>query len=440
MKAKLPYQMRKKQSIALILFAVFILVFRLGFQYFKNSQKEEEIAINFVNSEKPNSEIILVEFNPNDLDENAWIQLGFTQKQSKTILKYKEIIGGAYLSKEQFKKCYAVSDEKYELLQPYILLPETTKEAKQQQYQGNKFAKKELNVKGKFNPDNYHLQDWIQLGFTENQANAILKYKNYLGGSFISKEKFKACFIISEENYKKLAPYLLLPEKTPQDIATSKFEKPKIQYRNFDPNALPLEGWVELGFSQKQAEVIMNYKNRNLKGSFKNLEDIKNCFVISEKKFEELKPYIKLQEIEATQKINTEKAKVEETNFRNVDLNKITFAQLIEFGFDEKSAGSYLGFRKKLGGFVEKHQILDTYNLDKDLAEKLTNICYLDNSSIPKYSLVGAPEAWLKNHPYFRSYADKIIFYRISYPDEKKIWKYLKLKPEQEAKMKLYLK
>lgn len=440
MKAKLPYQMRKKQSIALVLFAVFILVFRLGFQYFKNSQKEEEIAINFVNSETPNSEIILVEFNPNDLDENAWIQLGFTQKQSKTILKYKEIIGGAYLSKEQFKKCYAVSDEKYELLQPYILLPETTKEAKQKQYQGNKFAKKELNIKGKFNPDNYHLQDWIQMGFTENQANAILKYKNYLGGSFISKEKFKACFIISEENYKKLAPYLLLPEKTPQDIATSKSEKSKIQYRNFDPNALSLEGWIELGFSQKQAEVIMNYKNRNLKGSFKNLEDIKNCFVISEKKFEELKPYIKLQEIEATQKINTEKAKVEETNFRNVDLNKITFAQLIEFGFDEKSAGSYLGFRKKLGGFIEKHQILETYNLDKDLAERLTNICYLDPSSIPKYSLVDAPEAWLKNHPYFRNHADKIIFYRISYPDEKKIWKYLKVKPEQEAKMKLYLK
>jgi len=54
--------------------------------------------------------------------------------------------------------------------------------------------------------------------------------------------------------------------------------------------------------------------------------------------------------------------------------------------------------------------------------------------------LVDAPEEWLKNHPYFKYSADKIMYYRISNPDDKKIWKLLKIKPEYEARMRLYLK
>jgi hypothetical protein len=60
------------------------------------------------------------------------------------------------------------------------------------------------------------------MGFSEKQSAAIVKYKNYLGGSFLSKEKFKECFIINDENYKKLYPYLILPEKTPENKENNK--------------------------------------------------------------------------------------------------------------------------------------------------------------------------------------------------------------------------
>lgn len=162
----------------------------------------------------------------------------------------------------------------------------------------------------------------------------------------------------------------------------------------------------------------------------------------SEKKFSELKPYIILdaeppaRNPEAPQVV----IKQETTNFSEIDLNAITFRQLIEFGLDEKSAGSILGFRKKLGGFVTREQILDTYNIDKDLVRQLISVCRLNTSEIEKYTLKDAPEEWLKNHPYFKYSADKIIFYRITYPDDKKIWKFLKLKPEYEERMKLYIK
>ncbi len=310
------------------------------------------------------------------------------------------------------------------------MLPEMAEKGNSKGF--NTIEKKGIIISGKFNPDLLSADDWLRMGFSERQAESIIKYKNYLGGSFISKEKFKECFIISPENYNKLEPYILLPAKTPENFrnfAKNNPVKSKIQYHTFDPNQLNLDEWKALGFSEKQAATIITYRDRNLQGSFKNPEDLQKCFVISAEKFQEMKPYIKLQEKQQ-----------EKTDFSKTDLNTITFKQLIEFGLDEKSAGSIIGFRNKLGGFMNKQQILSTYNIDKDLVQKLISTAPLNTANVPKYTLVDAPEVWLKNHPYFKYSADKIIYYRISNPDDKKIWKLLKLKPEYEEKMKLYIK
>ena len=166
-----------------------------------------------------------------------------------------------------------------------------------------------------------------EYGLSQKQAEAIIKYKNYLGGSFRSKEKFRECFIISPENYQRLAPYLLLPETAPDFAPKPKENKPKIEYSYFDPNTLDAQGWQRLGFSEKQAQVIVNYRDKNLKGSFKSLEDIEKCFVISAEKFQELKPWIKLQ---IREKEESTKAVVSaKTDFSKIDLNSITFKQLV---------------------------------------------------------------------------------------------------------------
>lgn len=452
MRPKLPHQLYRRQYIALALFGFLVLFLEVGFYIYKKHQKPESIDVEFITDKSnPETPLILSEFNPNDLDEKQWQQLGFSEKQVKTILNYKKVVGGAFKSKEQLKKCYGISEEKFQQLAPYILLPETNQEAKSGHFDFKKFAKKELKIPGKFNPDNYTAGDWQNLGFTENQANAILKYKNYLGGSFVSKEKFKECFIISSENYQKLAPYLILPEKTPENFRAfankPHAEKSKMNYKPFDPNLLDAEGWKSLGFSDKQAAVIVNYRERNLHGSFKSLDDIQKCFVINADKFEELKPYIRLNPenfkitAPAYSSSKTENASPEmKTDFAKVDLNQITFKQLKEFGFSDKDAAMMLSFRKKLGGFVSKNQVAETFEIDKELAQKLAVTATLNSASVQKYSLVDAPEDWLKNHPYFKYSADKIIYYRISNPNEQKIWKFIKVKPEYEAKMRLYLK
>ncbi|KIC64395.1 hypothetical protein RM51_06100 [Chryseobacterium taiwanense] len=432
--------MKKSYYTKIAGLGIFLLVL-LVFQNYSKAGNENFPEVTFISENT--ATLKLTDFDPNDLNEKQWQHLGFSEKQTATILKYKNIVGGRFISKEQFKKCFAVSAEKFTELDSFILLPDNNTEAKSDNFK--KFEKRVITVTKKFNPDHYSVDDWIKMGFSQRQAEAILKYKTYLGGSFISKEKFRECFIISEENFQKISPYLTLPEKTPpnfnQNTQGFKSEKIKIQYHAFDPNTLDLEGWKSFGFSDKQAQTIINYRDRNLRGSFKSLEEIQKCFVISAEKFEEMKPFIKLSPASNTNE--NQKSKIiqqEKTDFSKVDLNSITFKQLIEFGFDEKAAGSMIGFRKKLGGFVNKEQILTTYNIDVELMQKLLAVAQLNTSNVPKYTLTDAPEEWLKNHPYFKYSADRIIFYRITNPDDRKIWKYLKLKPEYETRMRLYVK
>lgn len=416
----------------------------LAFERYTGSGKEDFSDVRFLASPTPSSySAPLTEFDPNDLDARQWQLLGFTGKQAATILNYKKVVGGTFVSKQQLKKCFAVSEEKFRELEKYMLLPETAGEAGTPQFTAGK--KNTVSVSVKFNPDLMTAGDWEEMGFSEKQARAILKYKDYLGGSFVSKEKFRECFIISKENFRKLSPYLLLPEKTPEDFrryaGSQASGKKRTGYHPFDPNALDAEGWKALGFSEKQAGIIIHYRDRNLGGRFRAAEDLQRCFVVSPEKFEEMKPYIRLAP-PGTLVPDTKQAagKQQETDFSKTDLNTITFRQLVEFGLDEKSAGSIIGFRRKLGGFMTKDQILTTYNIDTEKVKKLLTAAPLTTAGVPRYNLSDAPEEWLRNHPYFKYSADKIIFYRLSEKDERKIWKLLKLKPEYEARMKLYLK
>lgn len=221
-----------------------------------------------------------------------------------------------------------------------------------------------------------------------------------------------------------MEPFLLLPQ-----------HKTAIAYKSFDPNQLTFQDWTKLGFSEKQTQGILNYKEKILKGRFKTLAEIQSCYMISPEKFEELKPFIRFTEPVIAATNNETIIQVSEP-----ELNTITFQQLRNYGFDEKAAASFLGFRKKLGGFAQKEQILETYNIDKNLAQKLILEAKLDTDKVHKIDFLAADETTLKNHPYFRYYTDKIIFYRTSFPNKNDILKKLNAKPGDLEKMRWYLK
>ncbi len=71
-----------------------------------------------------------------------------------------------------------------------------------------------------------------------------------------------------------------------------------IQYFSFNPNEIGVEEWMQLGFSEKQATSIEKYKNAG--AVFKVKSDMKKLFMVDEKKYQVLEPFIDLPEKVAT--------------------------------------------------------------------------------------------------------------------------------------------
>ena len=67
------------------------------------------------------NEIQYFNFNPNQIDQESWMKLGFSEKQSKSIIKYREN-GGFFYKKEDLKRLYVVNDSIYALLEPHVFI------------------------------------------------------------------------------------------------------------------------------------------------------------------------------------------------------------------------------------------------------------------------------------------------------------------------------
>lgn len=75
----------------------------------------------------------------------------------------------------------------------------------------------------RFNPNNFSQKDWESVGFTENQARSIIRYKMSLGGSFRNIDEIRNCYTISDWKFKEIEPYIYFEKVNPKS-AISKTE------------------------------------------------------------------------------------------------------------------------------------------------------------------------------------------------------------------------
>jgi len=153
------FTLSKSEQRGIILFSILILlmlIFRISMPYFLNEKPVDNSMFikemeGFYQAQQHLSDSIQIErlqnrgeldkelaarklkpfpFNPNQLPEEQWILLGLTPKQAKSIKNY-EAKGGKFRSKADVKKMYAISDVEYQILEPYIEIPEIEKPEKQ---------------------------------------------------------------------------------------------------------------------------------------------------------------------------------------------------------------------------------------------------------------------------------------------------------------------
>lgn len=178
----------------------------------------------------------------------------------------------------------------------------------------------------------------------------------------------------------------------------------------FDPNTISSNDWKRLGLSEKQAEVILKYRERG--GIFRVKEDLKKMYVVSDELYDHLESFIHISEpqniyVSGEKTIKT-KDKFTQSNLK-IELNSSDTTELMQLrGIGPVFSKRIIKYRDLLGGFYAVEQLKDVYGLEQtyeDIEEYLT----VDTTLITKIQINTISEAELSKHPYINYKEAKII-------------------------------
>jgi len=198
-----------------------------------------------------------------------------------------------------------------------------------------------------FNPNNLNVQQWAQLGLSERQT-AVIKHFEAKGGRFYSKEDLKKIYAITPDDYKRLEPYIQIPEPA----FTSKKIKPGeiIELNGADSAKL-----TELrGIGPSFAVRIIRYRGRL--GGFYNKEQLKEIFGIDSLVYGGIKDQVS---------VNPDKVK-------KININTVSFDQLRIFPYiSYKQVNAIIQYRAQHGNYNGIADLRNIVLLDDGILRKI---------------------------------------------------------------------
>lgn len=161
----------------------------------------------------------------------------------------------------------------------------------------------------------------------------------------------------------------------------------------FDPNTASIDDLMRLGFTQKQAQSIDNYRKKG--GRFRRKSDFAKSYVVEDSVYRRLEACIDIPKI---------------------DINAADSAAFETLpGIGKFFAGRMVSYRKELGGYSYLEQLMDIWHFDQEKFDGLKDLITLGRP-IP-YSLWTLSEAQLARHPYIgKRAAHSIVLFRDNSP------------------------
>ena len=234
-------------------------------------------------------------------------------------------------------------------------------------------------------------------------------------------EEFKAGLLEKERSQRterEFYPfqYRKFPKSKPFEI--------KYELFAFNPNTADSTTFVRLGLKSNVARNILKYREKG--GNFKSPDAFSKVYGITPEKFEELRPYIQIPEVEKLVEVVTDEPE-EPTEQENrtiltqsksdaiVDLNSADTTILKQIrGVGTVFARRIVSYRKILGGYHSVDQLKEVWGMTDETFEKISPFLDVDESQITKIDVNKASIEKMKNHPYIKTFqrAKAIYEYR----------------------------
>ena len=163
----------------------------------------------------------------------------------------------------------------------------------------------------------------------------------------------------------------------------------RVESFRFNPNTVSVEDLQRLGFSEKQALAIDNYRLKG--GRFRRKEDFAKSYVVADSVYDRLEPYITIPKL---------------------DINKADSTALLDLpGIGPYFAGRIVSYRTSLRGYSTPEQLMEIYHFDREKYDGLKDL--ITCSDPEPYPIWTLSEEELSKHPHIsRAEAHSIVLYR----------------------------
>lgn len=233
-------------------------------------------------------------FDPNTIERQEWIDLGFTDRQVDGIERYMSK-GGRFRVKRDLAKLYSIRPGQYERLEPFILLPDSvprrTNRPKERYPRADGTKMQQLPSRTADHRDHSSIRrvevnsaDSTELvalsGIGPSFAKGILKYRESLGG-YVSLDQLAEVYVLQDK------PDALLRLRDLLVVDTLAIRKIPINTCTAeDLAAHPYVRW-------KLAKPLVAFRQQH--GPFQRVEDIRGCVLVNEEVFRKLAPYLSVE-------------------------------------------------------------------------------------------------------------------------------------------------
>jgi DNA uptake protein ComE-like DNA-binding protein len=167
-------------------------------------------------------------------------------------------------------------------------------------------------------------------------------------------------------------------QRSERNVKTERRSERGYETFPFDPNTVSLADLQRLGLTLRQAETIDHYRSKG--GRFRTKDDFRKMYVVTDSLFARLEPFIKIPKVE---------------------LNAADSAALVSLrGIGPYYARKILDYRERLGGFLNKAQLLEIEGLDEERLAGFADDVEIDTTCCSRLDLWHTTDSILARHPY----------------------------------------
>jgi DNA uptake protein ComE-like DNA-binding protein len=252
-----------------------------------------------------------------------------------------------------------------------------------------------------FDPNTANYNTLIEAGVPRNIAVAIIRWRE-AGKVYRIKEDLALCYEMTDSIYLALEPYIIIGKEyqyednrhnKPMSIVDERPTTKPVVYQPFMLDTVGVAYLRELGFSIRQAELIIRY--RDMIGGYRTIDEFAECYAVDSTMATALKPYIIFPPRDTT--TYTAKVRIE----LPLDINSADSVQLCMVnGIGPKSASLILYYRELLGGYHSIAQISELKVVTEDNFQRILPQIWCDSAKIKKININFATSNELQVHPY----------------------------------------